>query len=82
MRPKMRRFKIENGSATISKDGEFLHINDIMLLIINERQSAQNMIKVLPSPEKDDKWGEKSRFAYEKQIDMLNELEQHIIKAE
>lgn len=79
---KIRRFKIENGSAAISKDGEFLHINDVMLLLINERQSAQNMIKVLPSPEKDDKWGEKSRFAYERQIDMLNKLEQHIIKGD
>lgn len=77
---KMRRFKIENGGAAISKGGEFLHINDVMLLLIKERQSVQNIIKVLPPPEKDDKWGEKSRFAYEKQIDMLNKLEQHIIK--
>ena len=32
MTPKMRHFKIENGKATIDKDGEFLHINDIVLL--------------------------------------------------
>ena len=82
MRPNMRRFKLKNGSATISKDGEFLHINDIMLLIIKERQSAQNMIKVLPSPEEGGSWGKENRFAYEKQIEMLNELEQHIIKDE
>ena len=40
----MRRFAIENGKAVISGNGEFLHINDINLLLIEERHSVQNMI--------------------------------------
>lgn len=80
MRPKMRRFKIENGSATISKDGEFLHINDIILLIIKERKSVQGMLNVLPTNE--DEWVKKSKLAYERQINMLDELEDYIIKSD
>lgn len=80
MKLKMRRFTIDNGRAVISKDGDFLHINDVILLIINERMDKQSMINVLPQPEESDDWPVKSKFAYEKQIELLNELEQHIIK--
>ena len=76
MTPKMRHFKIENGKATIDKDGEFLHINDIVLLIVEERRSIQGMIDV--QGERDDEWGKESRFAYEQQIETLNKLRQKI----
>lgn len=76
MTPKMRHFKIEDGKATIDKDGEFLHINDIVLLIVEERRSIQSMIDV--QGERDDEWGKKSRFAYEQQIETLNKLQQKI----
>jgi hypothetical protein len=76
MTPKMRHFKIENGKATIDKDGEFLHINDIVLLIVEERRSLQGMIDVLPKDESD--WSKKSKYAYEQQIKMLDEMKQRI----
>ena len=59
MTPKIRHFKIENGKATIDKDGEFLHINDIVLLIVTARKSVENMIAALG--DRDDDWVKKSR---------------------
>ena len=76
----MRHFKIENGKATIDKDGEFLHINDIVLLIVTARKSIENMIAVLG--DRDDDWVKKSRLAYERQIETLNELQQKIERGE
>ena len=73
----MRHFKIENGKATIDKDGEFLHINDIVLLIVTARKSVENMIAVLG--DRDDDWVKKSRLGYERQIESLNELQQNIV---
>ena len=80
MRPKMRRFAIENGKAVISSNGEFLHINDINLLIINERQSVQNMIDCMC--DRDDDWGKKAKNIYDGKIEVLNELENFINKTE
>ena len=80
MTPKMRHFKIENGKATIDKDGEFLHINDSVLLIVTERKGIENMIAVLG--DRDDDWVKKSRLAYERQIETLNELQQKIERGE
>ena len=76
MTPKMRHFKIKNGKATIDKDGEFLHINDIVLLIVTARKSVENMIAALG--DRDDDWVKKSRLGYERQIETLNELQQKI----
>lgn len=80
MRPKMRRFAIENGKAVISSNGEFLHINDVILLLINERQSVQNMIDVMG--DRDDDWEKKAKNIYGGKIEVLNELENFINKIE
>lgn len=80
MTPKMRHFKIENGKATIDKDGEFLHINDIVLLIVTARKSVENMIAAFG--DRDDDWVKKSRLGYERQIETLNELQQKIERCE
>ena len=76
----MRRFAIENGKAVISSNGEFLHINDIILLLINERQSVQNMIDVMG--DRDDDWGKKANNIYGGKIEVLTELENFINKTE
>lgn len=76
MRPKLRRFTIENGKATISSNGEFLHVNDIMLLLINERQSVQSMLDSMG--DRDDDWGKKAKNIYDGKIEVLNELEDFI----
>lgn len=79
MEPKIRRFNIKDGAAIIDKDGEFLHINDIMLILIKERQRTQSKIIVLG--DRNDEWTGKSKFGYKQQIEMLNELEQYLIKS-
>jgi hypothetical protein len=72
----MRRFAIENGKAVISSNGEFLHINDINLLLIEERRSVQNMIDSMG--DRDDDWGKKAKNIYDGKIEVLNELENFI----
>lgn len=79
MEPKIRRFKINDGAAIIDKNGEFLHINDIMLILIKERQRTQSKIAVIG--DNNDEWTEKCKFAYKQQIEILNELEQYLIKS-
>ena len=78
---KMRRFKIDNGCATINKDGEFLHINDVLLMIIEKRQSVQGMLDVI-DPKIDDDWSKKRRSVYNWQIDLLNEFENEVRRIE
>lgn len=73
MIPKMRRFAIENGKAVISSDGEFIHINDIILLLIKERQMVQNMIDSIG--DRDDDFVKKVKNIYDGKIEALNELE-------
>ena len=80
MRPKMRRFAIENGKAAISSNGEFLHINDINLLLINARQSVQKMMDCMG--DRDDDWGKKAKNIYDGKMEALNELESFINKTE
>lgn len=72
----MRRFAIENSKAVISSNGEFLHINDINLLLIEERHSVQNMIDSMG--DRDDDWGKKAKNIYDGKIEVLNELENFI----
>ena len=43
---KIRKFKLEPAGATISKDGEFIHINDIVLALKEERESLQLMLEI------------------------------------
>ena len=45
MIPKIRKFKLEPAGATISKDGEFIHINDIVLALKEERELLQSMLE-------------------------------------
>jgi len=73
---KMRHFKIENGKATIDKDGEFLHINDIVLLIDEVRRGLQNMIAALSNNDSD--WSKNSKYDYEQRIKMLDEMKRRI----
>lgn len=68
----MRRFNIEQNGAVMTKDGEFLHINDIMLLLKEERESAVNCMKIHEEAETD--FSQKQLFAYKHQVDFINKL--------
>lgn len=72
MSMKVRRFNIEQNGAVMTKDGEFLHINDVMLLLKEERESAINCMKI--NDGREDDFSIKQRYAYEHQVDFINEL--------
>ena len=40
---KIRHFKLENGKLFVDNDGDFLHINDIELLLKQKRDNRQRM---------------------------------------
>jgi len=69
---KVRRFNIEQNGAVMTKDGEFLHINDVMLLLKEERESAINYVKMNEGDETD--FYVKQVYARKHQVDFINEL--------
>ena len=69
---KVRRFNINNNGAVMAQDGEFLHINDIMLLLKEERESATNCMKM--NKGKEDDFVIKQQYAYNRQVDFINKL--------
>lgn len=69
---KVRRFNIEQNGAVMTKDGEFLYINDIMLLLKEERESAINYVKMNEGDETD--FHVKQVYARKHQVDFINEL--------
>lgn len=69
---KVRRFNIEQNGAVMTNDGEFLHINDIMLLLKEERESAIGCIKINEEAKTD--FSQKQLFAYQHQVNFIDEL--------
>lgn len=75
---KVRRFKICQDGAVMDQSGEFLHINDIMLLLKEERESAVSWMEMYK--DSDDDFQVKQRYAYNRQVEFINELIEQIIK--
>jgi len=73
---KIRKFKLEPAGATISKDGEFIHINDIVLALKEERESLNSMLEMNKS--RTDDWGEKYGYALEQKIELITNLIKHV----
>ena len=73
---KIRKFKVEPAGATISKDGEFIHINDIVLALKEERESLQSMLEI--SKSLTDEPREKYGYALEQKIELITDLIKHI----
>lgn len=78
MEPKIKLFKIKNGEAVISKDGEFIHVNDVMYFIYYSRRVAESGIEIANGTSDFDV---KRRKALEEKIEFLDEFEQLIDKA-
>ena len=73
---KIRKFKVEPAGATISEDGEFIHINDIVLALKEERESLQSMLEI--SKSLTDEPREKYSYALEQKIELITDLIKHI----
>ena len=76
MIPKIRKFKLEPAGATISKDGEFIHINDIVLALKEERESLK--LKLDMNKACNDDWDENCGYALEQKIEFITNLIKHI----
>ena len=69
---KIRKFKLEPAGATISKDGEFIHINDIVLALKEERELLQAMLETNKSCT--DVWDEECGYVLKQKIELLDGL--------
>ena len=70
---KIRKFKVEPAGATISKDGEFIHINDIILALKEERESLKLKLEMNKACTDDD-LREKRVYAFKQKIELLDAL--------
>ena len=69
---KIRKFKLEPTGATISKDGEFIHINDIVLALKEERELLLSMLETNKSCT--DVWDEECGYVLKQKIELLDGL--------
>ena len=69
---KIRKFKVEPTGATISKDGEFIHVNDIVLTLKEERESLKLQLEINKACTDD--WREKRIYALNQKIELLESL--------
>jgi hypothetical protein len=69
---KVRRFKIENGKAFVDDSGDFLHINDIVLLLKQKRDYSQRMVNEYKDCEVE--WQRKCCDMNQQRIDLIDEL--------
>ena len=69
---KIRKFKLEPAGATISKDGEFIHIYDIVLALKEERELLLSMLETNKSCT--DVWDEECGYVLKQKIELLDGL--------
>lgn len=78
---KIRKFKIENGNAMMCEEndycGEFVHINDIRLFLMEKKQYLENYAEQY-KPEnnkgKESAWLKDQHTICKAKIDLINEL--------
>ena len=73
---KIRKFKLEPAGATISKDGEFIHINDIVLALKEERELLLSMLETNKSCT--DVWDEECGYILKQKIEFITNLIKYI----
>lgn len=75
---KVRRFKIEDGNIVMCHNneypgGEFIHVNDIELLLREEIRQFENMIKTKPPLDKNSsEWDKKFDYSLRDKIELLD----------
>jgi len=69
---KVRHFKLENGKAFVDDSGDFLHINDIVLLLKQKRDYSQRTVNEYKDCEAE--WQRECRDMNQQRIDLIDEL--------
>ena len=68
----IRKFIIKDGKAVIDDSGEFFHINDIKLKLLEEQNACKNYLEYISS--KNDEWSEKEKYSEKKKIGFIEHL--------
>lgn len=77
----MRKFEFTKDGMMISKNGEFIHINDILLKLSEEKQSFENMLEInTDSDVEDSEWNRKHIFSLKEKISLLEKIRNDILK--
>lgn len=69
---KVRHFKLENGKAFVDDSGDFLHINDIVLLLKQKRDYSQRMVNEYKDCEVE--WQKRCHDLNQQRIDLIDEI--------
>lgn len=69
---KVRHFKLENGKAFVDDSGDFLHINDIVLLLNRKREYCQRMVNEYKDCEAE--WQRKCHDKNEQWVYLIDEI--------
>ena len=79
---KIRKFKFDEKGPVMCDDGEFLHINDLTLLLKEERQSNVNCLEINEKNKEPDDFTKKMIRIYKERIDLLDSLLNKIRKGD
>ena len=79
---KIRKFDFSEKGPVITKDGEFLHINDVNLLLKEERETWQNCLESEKKQENPSEFSKRMMLRYEERIELLDTLLTKIRKEE
>lgn len=74
---KLRKFEIVNGKPTVFDKGEWIHENDVLLMLQNSRDEVRGMLNSLKDasagdPEND--WTKKQVQVYENELKLVESL--------
>ncbi len=79
---KIRKFKFDEKGPVMCDDGEFMHINDLTLLLKEERQSNVNGLEMNEKIKEPDYLTKKMIIIYKERIDLLDSLLNKIRKGD
>ena len=71
---KIRKFKFDEKGPVMCADGEFLHINDLTLLLKEERQSSVNCLETNKKINDPSDFTQKMNMLYKDRIELLDSL--------
>ena len=71
---KIRKFDFGDKGPMICEDGDFLHINDITLLIMKEREFAENCLSQNENRHERSDIEERMSIRYKERIELLDSL--------
>jgi hypothetical protein len=78
MNDKIRKFKIEDGKIVMCDnkdfDGEFVHINDIKLMLLEEKKSIENQKSIKEITDDSSEWDKKFAYGLDVKLGLIKSL--------